>query len=113
MVARFRHILPFGAELQPDGAVRFRLWAPAEDVVSLVIEDATPTVALEMTADGTGWFELVTDRAQAGTLYRYRFADGLLVPDPASRFQPSDVHGPSQVVDPERYAWRNDLWAGR
>jgi malto-oligosyltrehalose trehalohydrolase len=37
----------------------------------------------------------------------------MMVPDPASRFQPSDVHGPSQVVDPERYAWRNDGWIGR
>ena len=39
-----------------------------------------------------------------GTRYRYRLADGTLVPDPASRAQADDVHGPSVVVDPRRYA---------
>jgi maltooligosyltrehalose trehalohydrolase len=33
-------------------------------------------------------------------------------PDPASRFQPRGVHGPSQVVDPARYGWQDDGWTG-
>ncbi len=49
----------------------------------------------------------------AGTRYRYRLADGLFVPDPASRCQPEDVHGPSVVVDPRAYAWRQPGWMGR
>ena len=36
----------------------------------------------------------------AGTHYRYRLDSGLAVPDPASRAQADDVHGPSLVVDP-------------
>jgi malto-oligosyltrehalose trehalohydrolase len=34
------------------------------------------------------------------------------VPDPAARFQPGDVHGPSEVVDPLAYTWRDGGWAG-
>ena len=49
----------------------------------------------------------------AGSHYRYRLADGTVVPDPASRFQPEDVHGPSQVVDPRAYGWQHGGWAGR
>src|SRR5262249_19641392 len=35
-----------------------------------------------------------------------------LVPDPASRFQPEDVHGPSEVIDPLAYPWSDGEWAG-
>ena len=37
----------------------------------------------------------------------------MLVPDPASRAQADDVHGPSVVVDPRAYRWRNPDWRGR
>jgi maltooligosyltrehalose trehalohydrolase len=63
-------------------------------------------------AAGDGWFEVVA-ACGAGALYRYVLDDGFAVPDPASRFQPYDVHGPSQVVDPAAYRWRNDAWRGR
>jgi maltooligosyltrehalose trehalohydrolase len=39
--------------------------------------------------------------------------DGTRVPDPASRFQPEDVHGPSEVVDPRGYRWQHPDWCGR
>src|ERR1051326_1037554 len=113
MSTRFHHVLPFGAEPQPGGGVRFRLWAPAETAVSLVIEDTEAAVELAMTRDGAGWFELVTDRARAGSLSRYRLSDDLPVPAPAPRFQPRAGHGPSEVIDPSRYAWRNPEWSGR
>ena len=35
------------------------------------------------------------------------------VPDPASRFQPHDVHGPSEVIDPQGFDWKDDAWRGR
>ncbi len=35
------------------------------------------------------------------------------MPDPASRFQPEDVHGASVVVDPRAYAWQQPDWCGR
>ncbi|HWT38164.1 MAG TPA: malto-oligosyltrehalose trehalohydrolase, partial [Paraburkholderia sp.] len=36
-----------------------------------------------------------------------------LIPDPASRFQPQDVHGPSEVIDPRAYTWAHTNWCGR
>jgi len=63
-----------------------------------------------MTRDALGWAEHVTRDARAGTCYRFRIDSDLLVPDPASRFQPSDVHGPSEVVDPLAHGWTD---AGR
>jgi maltooligosyltrehalose trehalohydrolase len=67
----------------------------------------------ELQAEGNGYFSGEVAGASAGTLYRYRLdGDGTLYPDPASRFQPDGPHGPSQVVDPARYAWRDKQWPG-
>src|SRR5581483_7990942 len=60
-----------------------------------------------------GWFELATDRAKAGSLYRFQIDGGVRVPDPVSRFQFFDVHGPSQVIDAESFNWDDDTWKGR
>ena len=62
---------------------------------------------------GDGWFEHVETQAGPGTLYRYRIDGELLVPDPASRFQPRDVDGPSEVIAPHAYKWRDHAWNGR
>ncbi|MBJ9943609.1 malto-oligosyltrehalose trehalohydrolase [Burkholderia multivorans] len=101
--------LSFGATCLDAGHTRFRLWAPASLRAQVELHGAQ---TLEMTAAGDGWFELVAP-VGAGALYRYRLDDELVVPDPASRFQPSDVHGPSQVVDPAAYRWRHGAWRGR
>jgi malto-oligosyltrehalose trehalohydrolase len=102
--------MPFGAHLQGDGTVCFRLWAPSHPTILLEVDGLA---ALEMRRDHAGWHELATDRAHAGSLYQFVLADGLRVPDPASRYQPSDVHGASEVVDPNAYAWRDTGWHGR
>jgi malto-oligosyltrehalose trehalohydrolase len=107
--ARFGRDLPFGATLLPGGDARFRLWAPGQEAVALAFEQGA---LLPMQRSPDGWFEAVAP-CPAGTRYRYRLADGTLVPDPASRFQPEDVHGPSQLIDPRSYAWRNPGWRGR
>ena len=100
-----------GAEIRPEGGVRFRLWAPAHERISLSLEPEGRL--LPMRSTGEGWHELVRDEADAGTLYRFALPDGLKVPDPASRFQPQDVHGPSEVIDPAAYRWTDQGWRGR
>ena len=50
---------------------------------------------------------------EPGALYRFRLQDGTAVPDPASRFQPQDVHGPASVIDPHAYRWQHPDWRGR
>ncbi len=47
-----------------------------------------------------------------GTTYRIRLDGGDAFPDPASRFQPEGVHGPSEIVDPSAYAWKDEGWSG-
>ena len=101
--------LSFGATVLDPGHTRFRLWAPALREVGLEI-DGRPAIA--MMARGDGWFEIEA-ACGPGTRYRYRLPGGLAVPDPASRAQADDVHGPSLVVDPDRYPWRNAGWRGR
>lgn len=96
------HDMPFGAQLLSDG-VRFRLWAPACEVLQIAIE-GLPN-AVKMHAQAGGWHELMTRQAHAGSRYRFTLSDGTHIPDPASRFQPDDVHGPSEVIDPTHYRW--------
>ena len=102
------HAMPHGAELHDDG-VRFRLWAPGEDQVGIEIDGHQP---VHMARQPEGWHELITVGARPGSLYRYVVGDGLHVPDPASRFQPEDVHGPSEVIDPKAYDWQDADWRG-
>jgi malto-oligosyltrehalose trehalohydrolase len=110
------HRMPQGAELLSDGRVRFRLWAPDCDHVDLALEARAPAdtpLCLRMDAAEKGWHELVTAHAGVASRYRFVLPDGLHVPDPASRFQPDDVHGPSEVIDPAAYAWQCPGWSGR
>jgi malto-oligosyltrehalose trehalohydrolase len=65
-----------------------------------------------MAAGPGGWFE-VEASCRPGTAYLYRLESGQNVPDPASRAQRDDVHGPSLVVDPGSYRWRHGDWRGR
>lgn len=108
---RRAHLGPHGAHLQSNGKVRFSFWAPASPVVLVALEDSGDS--LQMTQLVNGWHELITDQAKEGTLYTFQVLGGEKVPDPASRFQPQDVHGPSEVIDPCRFAWKDDEWQGR
>jgi malto-oligosyltrehalose trehalohydrolase len=103
--------MPFGAEALPDGQTRFRLWAPSARSVELVI-DGRNAPPVSMPVQSNGWRELVT-AAPPGTRYRYRVDGKLDVADPASRYNPEDVHGVSAVVDPAAYDWPDDAWRGR
>ena len=107
-----RHAMPFGATLSA-GGVTFRLWAPDAARVELDLENAGGRALVPMVAAGDGWFEGSDSNARAGSRYRYRIDGGTEVPDPASRHQPQDVHGPSEVIDPRAYAWRDAAWRGR
>jgi maltooligosyltrehalose trehalohydrolase len=118
------------------GTTTFRVWAPDHTSVDLAIDlrrNAAPTTADRGTDspwhDGAGavfsrsgmrplapesrgyWSGSFSD-LPPGTLYRYRLSgdDGSVFPDPASRFQPAGVHGPSQVVDPSAFSWSDGAW---
>jgi maltooligosyltrehalose trehalohydrolase len=92
--------------------VRFRVWAPDHPRVEVVFEDAgrTRSVPLERLDDGS--FSGLIDQAGPGARYRYRLSGDRVLPDPASRFQPEGVHGPSEVVDPFAFQWTDESWTG-
>ncbi len=108
-----RHDMPFGAECHSDGGVRFRLWAPAAHTVELSLMGTKRSSRIPLERCDQGWFELVTDAAKPGREYCFRIDDAQEVPDPASRFQPHDVHGPSEVIDPGTFDWQDQAWQGR
>ena len=98
-----------GATLLEDDLVSFRVWAPRAQKLSVKIlgDAATRTEPLER--DEQGYFTATISGIGAGTKYLYSFADGSLRPDPASRYQPDGVHGPSQVIASDLYAWNDRL----
>ncbi len=93
------------------GTTAFEIWAPTTTNADVLIESGTPrTVRMERTEDG--YFRAVVPAARPGTLYRFRLDGAGPFPDPASRFQPQGVHGPSQVVDPREFVWSDGAWRG-
>ncbi|WP_240002383.1 malto-oligosyltrehalose trehalohydrolase [Oleisolibacter albus] len=110
---RLVHDMPFGAMPQPGGGVRFRLWAPSVPSLTLVLGEGAAERRLPMQPAADGWFELFVAEAGPGSHYRYALPGGLLVPDPASRGQAQDVHGPSVVVDPGAFLWHHADFPGR
>lgn len=107
------HSMPFGAQVLDNGSVRFRLWAPGARLVELALDTPSGEVCRTLAGPRDGWYEIVTDAAHVGSRYRFRIDANLCVPDPASRHQPEDVHGVSEVVDPRAYAWQDRGWRGR
>jgi maltooligosyltrehalose trehalohydrolase len=107
-----RH-LPVGVETAPGGGAHFRVWAPRRRQVEVVFEGAVPgRRSVALASEPEGYFSGFVAEAGAGDLYRLRLDGGERYPDPASRFQPQGPHGPSQVVDPRAYRWRDTGWRG-
>ncbi|WP_443083013.1 malto-oligosyltrehalose trehalohydrolase [Vampirovibrio chlorellavorus] len=102
--------------------VEFKLWAPSAQSVALVLPTSRELPAsqndsprLPMQRQSGGWYTLEVPNTGHGTLYQFQIDDHWLVPDPASRYQPADVHGPSQVIDftnlPRLHSeWKNRPW---
>jgi len=95
------------------GGIHFRVWAPTRRRVQVVIEGPGKTRGShEMVRAADGTFSAFVAEAGAGSLYRYRLDGEGPFPDPASRFQPRGVHGPSQVVAPQSFRWSDASWTG-
>jgi maltooligosyltrehalose trehalohydrolase len=84
---------PLGAWPRWDGSTEFRVWAPRAESISLRVGGRE--VGLQDA--GYGVREVVTE-AQPGEDYVY-VLDGKTYPDPASRWQPEGIRGPSRIVD--------------
>ncbi|SEW44050.1 malto-oligosyltrehalose trehalohydrolase [Chitinophaga arvensicola] len=96
-----------GARSAPDGTTTFRLWAPFRKEVALVLPDQT----LPMKAVAEGYWELTVTDIYPGARYLYLLDGALQRPDPASRWQPEGVHGPSAIPD-ETFVFTDQHWKG-
>ncbi len=102
---------PIGAEIVAN-EVRFRVWAPRSRHVAVELSNevaAQPARVVELESEGNGYFSRGVPRAES--FYKFRLERGSF-PDPASRFQPQGPHGPSQIIDPSRYQWKDQQWKG-
>jgi maltooligosyltrehalose trehalohydrolase len=93
----------FVGALPVPGGVWFRLWAPTTAAVRVHLLDSDRYQLLLATEDG--YHEVVVPDCQPGTRYLFELDGKPGQPDPASRFQPQGVHGPSEVVDLAAFAW--------
>lgn len=104
-----------GALRMASEGFRFVVWAPTEKTMSVhVVPGATgeKEIVAPMRKSGEGYFEAEIREAAAGRKYFFRFEDGRERPDPASRFQPEGVHGPSELMDPTNFKWSDGEWKG-
>lgn len=106
--------LPVGAEIQPEGGVHFRVWAPASKTVAVQLgeqEDLADAREIPLHHEGKGYWSGLIATARAGMNYRFKLDSGAYA-DPASRFQSSGPHGTSQIIDPGTFGWSDHAWRG-
>ncbi len=99
-----------GATYLGNGRCRFLVWAPWADQVEVhLVSPRERMLPLEKAA--RGYFTAELEAVEPGSLYFFRLDRHKERPDPASRWQPQGVHGPSQVLDPH-FPWSDTGWAG-
>src|SRR4051812_15857098 len=86
--------IPQGAEVTAAG-VSYKVWAPVAKQVDLEIQGKNAARQIPMRRTPDGYFLASDELGRAGDLYKFKLGDGPAFPDPASRFQPQGVHGPS------------------
>jgi maltooligosyltrehalose trehalohydrolase len=64
-----------------------------------------------MTSRNSGYFYGEVRGVGPGTRYKFRLNHATEFPDPASRYQPEGVHGPSEIVA-EEFTWTDQHWLG-
>ncbi|MFP5286966.1 MAG: malto-oligosyltrehalose trehalohydrolase [Thermoanaerobaculia bacterium] len=95
-----------GALYLGDRRCRFRVWAPLAGSVEVELHGRVPLQRVD-----SGYFEGIVEGIEPGVRYAYRIDGRDARPDPASRFQPDGVHGPSMVIDPA-FDWTDGDWRG-
>lgn len=98
-----------GAAFQEDGRCQFTLWGPELDSVELQVVSPQPQ-HYPLLKDNRGWWSTTVEDIAEGYQYRYCINESNTWPDPASRYQPEGVHGPSVVVDQGRFNWLDQGW---
>lgn len=99
-----------GATILANGAGHFSVWAPFKKSVALSVKTPEPAT-IPMQQDDNGYWQVTVPAVSPDMTYQYLLDGELERPDPASRYQPQGVHGPSALVDPH-YNWTDEGWKG-
>lgn len=102
--------LTLGAIPLSPGQCAFRVWAPAAQLVDLHLVSPLDRV-IPMRKDQHGFHFVLADDVLLGADYLYRLDGNAERPDPASRWQPAGVHGPSRIAQPQ-FEWTDTSWFG-
>lgn len=93
-----------------EGSCSFRVWAPRCERLEVRLV-APGELLVPLQKGRAGYFQGVVAGVGPGARYFYRLDGAKDRPDPASRFQPEGVHGPSQVAA-AGFAWEDQGWCG-
>jgi maltooligosyltrehalose trehalohydrolase len=102
--------LEFGTGPISSGGAEFRVWAPL--VKEIAVKIKTPREIVRPMEFAEGVFTATIKEVGAGADYVYVIDGKKERPDPVSRFQPNGVHGPSRIIDPDAFTWRDGEWKG-
>lgn len=94
-----------------DKACTFTVWAPTKSSASLLLYTPEGEKHHDLEADERGFWSKAIEGVTPGSRYKFRIDGQEPFPDPASRFQPEGVHGPSEVVD-ITFDWQDHQWKG-
>jgi maltooligosyltrehalose trehalohydrolase len=100
-----------GATRTRNGQCEFLVWAP--NVAHIDVRIVTPSErVVELTPETHGYHYGTVDNVRLNASYWYRLDGDEERADPASRFQPNGVDGPSQVVETSDFEWTDQEWRG-
>jgi maltooligosyltrehalose trehalohydrolase len=99
-----------GAVYRGDRCCHFLVWAPLVQRVEVHVL-SPEEVRVPLRKDERGYHRATTSSVTPKSCYFYRLDGEKERPDPASRYQPQGVHGPSQVVD-QFFPWQDQHWRG-
>ncbi|MEO8893014.1 MAG: malto-oligosyltrehalose trehalohydrolase [Coleofasciculaceae cyanobacterium] len=103
--------MKIGSNYLGNGRCEFVVWAPSQEQVDVQIV-STKNQVIPLERDEWGYFKVIAEDINPGTLYYYKLAGEKGRPDPASHSQPEDVHGPSEVIDHSQMNWTDQGWSG-
>ena len=95
----------------------FRVWAPAAQAVSVVVDPDTSDPDVDghehpLRSTVGGWWEVSVDDVAAGVAYGFTLDGGPPRKDPRSAHQPDGAHGLSRTYDHADFRWTDSSWSG-
>ncbi len=102
-------ISSLGATFLGEQGTEFLVFAPFADQIELHVKGLQEENFF-MTREALGYHHYLAAEVVPGNLYQFHF-NQQDYPDPASRYQPNGVWGPSEVVN-SAYPWTDSAWQG-